>query len=692
MTGLVADWGHAIAAAFFAALAIWIARGRSGRGAARLSLIVALHMTALWALCTSFTGIGRVLSELAESARNGAWLMTMLLLLRQGEGRPSGRSLAISVIYATIFALLLTQSAVDILVQGVGIDDPMRLRVTHLAQVLRMMAAVAALVLVQHIVSLSAPRRRSQSGLLTAALAAMWTYDFIAYALAYVSFEEADMLFAMRGAAMAALVPVIAAGAQRNGDWRLILSRKATLGSLSLIALALYILLLGLAMMAIAMIAGPHARLVQIAGVFAMAVTALLLLPSARFRAHLKLWVARHFFQHRYDYRAEWMRFTDTIGQPGEESAPLHDRVVKAIADITDSPAGLLLLRQEDGTLGVQVQWDWPDLVAPPVALDAAQARVIEDSGWIVDLDGARRGEGPCAVPAWMQAEARAWALVPLMHFQHLAGAILLARPRVDRRLDWEDLDMLRAAGRQVASYISEAQGQEALADARNFEAFNRRFAFIMHDIKNLVSQLSLLSRNAERHADNPAFRADMVLTLKESVDRMNDMLARLSQHNRPRQEAPRAIGLRPLAEQVARLRSRQHGVEVSGTAPLALADPARVEQILAHLLQNAVEASAPGAPVALRLGRQGDCACVEVIDRGCGMSADFLRRDLFRPFASTKPGGFGVGAFEARELARAMGGRLLVESRPGEGSRFTLLLPMAPVPVTRDIAEEKVA
>jgi hypothetical protein len=151
-----------------------------------------------------------------------------------------------------------------------------------------------------------------------------------------------------------------------------------------------------------------------------------------------------------------------------------------------------------------------------------------------------------------MRADPRAWALVPLIHFGRLIGAILLARPLMDRRLDWEDLDMLRTAGRQAASYLSEAQGQQALDDAQRFDEFNRRFAFIIHDVKNLVSQLSLLARNAERHADNADFRADMVLTLRESVGKMNDMLARLSQHNKGRAEEPRSMCLDEVAAKVA--------------------------------------------------------------------------------------------------------------------------------------------
>src|SRR5205823_3993400 len=136
------------------------------------------------------------------------------------------------------------------------------------------------------------------------------------------------------------------------------------------------------------------------------------------------------------------------------------------------------------------------------------------------------------AVPVWMLAERGIWAGIPLLHHQRLTGVVLLGAPEYRRALDWEDFDLLRTAGKQAASSLAEALGQEALADAQRFEEFNRRFAFIVHDVKNLVSQLSLLSRNAERHADNPEFRADMIATLKGSVGKMNELLARLAPHS----------------------------------------------------------------------------------------------------------------------------------------------------------------
>jgi putative PEP-CTERM system histidine kinase len=266
-----------------------------------------------------------------------------------------------------------------------------------------------------------------------------------------------------------------------------------------------------------------------------------------------------------------------------------------------------------------------------------------------------------------------------LLHSDRLVGFVILEHPYVRRPLDWEDFDLFRTAGIQAASYLAEAISQEALADAQRFDEFNRRFAFIMHDIKNLVSQLALVARNAERHADNPEFRADMIATLQSSVRKMNDLLARLGRGNNGEAEQPRAIPVAQVAAAVAEVKKRVHPIEISGEPGIAaLADPVRLEQALAHLVQNGIDASAAGVPVRIAFARRGGEAAIEIADRGAGMSADFIRARLFQPFASTKDGGFGVGAFEARSLVTAMGGRIEVESREGEGTCFTVFLPLA--------------
>tara|TARA_R110000787_G_scaffold41162_5_gene101868 strand:- start:6428 stop:8518 length:2091 start_codon:yes stop_codon:yes gene_type:complete len=674
----IGDWGHALAAVLFAALGIFLFRRRA-EAAEMGMLAVALLLTSCWALYVSFGGVAKPLSGVAENMRNAAWLTTMFVMLRRGPVGRGGALGAVVAVYAAVAGLLLLQTITDLVWHQLPQDSELHEALVTVSLILRMMTAIGSLLLLHHLYAAWPLRERGGVVLLFGALAAMWTYDLNLYAIGYLVPDRASELYALRGLLMALLAPVIAIGLRKGMTERLTLSRTLTFQSLSIFAVALYVIVLTAAAVLIELIAGPYARMVEIAAVFFAAVTALVLLPSPRLRALWKVQVAKHFFQHRYDYRTEWMRFGETIGRPGENPAPLGERVAKAIADITDSPAALLLLRDDQGGLILETGWNWNGDLPEGASLSPTIVARLEQSGWIIDLGKRRAADATLPLPDWMTQDARLWALVPLIHFNRLTGAILLARPPIDRRLDWEDFDMLRAAGRQVATYISEAQGQQALNDAARFDEFNRRFAFIIHDIKNLVSQLSLLARNAERHADNPEFRADMILTLQESVGKMNDLLARLSQHHKGRAEEPRPLALRTLLDHVAHIRARQHPILVNGDAPLALADPARVELIVTHLLQNAIDASAPGAPVELRLSADANDVLVEIVDQGRGMSAEYVRRELFKPFSSSKVGGFGIGAFEARALAQAMGGRIDVDSRPGVGSRFTLRLPLAP-------------
>nr|WP_218647656.1 XrtA/PEP-CTERM system histidine kinase PrsK [Sphingobium lactosutens] len=669
----IGDWGHALAAVLFAALGIFLLRRREEAIELRM-LAGALLLTSCWALYVSFGGVSKPLSGVGESIRNAAWLLAMFVMLRRGPVGRTGPIGAVAAVYAAVAGLLLLQTFTDLTWRQLPVDSDLHHALVTGSLILRMMTAIGSLLLVHQLYTAWPSRERGRVALLFGALAAMWTYDLNLYAIRYFAPDQVSELYALRGLLMALLAPVIAVGMRKDMAGRLQLSRTLTVQSLSIFAVALYVVVITAAAVLIELIAGPYARLVEIGAVFFTAVTALVLLPSPQMRALWKVQVAKHFFQHRYDYRTEWMRFGETIARPGEDPAPLSQRVAKAVADITDSPAAMLLLRNEQGGLAFETHWNWTGDLPEAATLSPDLVARLEESGWVLDL----ANHAP-ALPDWVTQDGRAWALAPLIHYRRLIGAILLARPPIDRRLDWEDFDMLRAAGRQAATYISEAQGQQALDDAQRFDEFNRRFAFIAHDIKNLVSQLSLLSRNAERHADNPEFRADMVLTLRESVGKMNDMLARLSQHNKGRREEPRPMVLRDLLDQVARTRVRQHPVHVTGAAPMAVADPARVEQIVTHLMQNAIDASPPDSPVELRLSTDDRAAIVEIIDKGTGMSAEYVRRDLFKPFSSSKAGGFGLGAFEARSLAEAMGGRIEVESQPGLGSRFTLRLPLAP-------------
>jgi putative PEP-CTERM system histidine kinase len=235
----------------------------------------------------------------------------------------------------------------------------------------------------------------------------------------------------------------------------------------------------------------------------------------------------------------------------------------------------------------------------------------------------------------------------------------------------------MKTASRQAAGYLAQVRASEALLEARKFEAFNRMSAFVVHDLKNLVAQLSLLLRNAERHRDNPEFQRDMLATVEHVMERMNRLMLQLRTGTAP-VEKPHAVALAPLVQRVCK------GKAVSGrTVEVQIADDVaalghedRLEHVLGHLIQNALDASQPGHPVRVRVFREQARAVLEVADEGVGMTEEYVRERLGRPFETTKAAGMGIGVYESSQYVTSVGGRLVIDSAPARGTRVRVVLP----------------
>ena len=685
---LVAFWGNLLAALLYGVMAVLQLRHWHGDSLNR-PLVGAFAVMSVWAIFLAMLPGYAMLPQLAEAARNIAFLAFMYGIMQNAEG---GGQPALKAVYGSVAAVVGLQIVIGGVI-GEYRDVPFMFEaLAATGQMIGLTIAAGALILVHNLYGQASPESRGALRFPMIALTIMWAYDLHLYTVAYFTRGLAQDLYALRGTVLALLVPLFVLGVRNNSIWRVRLSRAATFQSVSVIAILAYLIVMMSGARAMELVGGDWGRAAQLGIVLVMSVAALIMLPSGRLRGWFKVVVAKHVFEHRYDYREEWLRFTDTVARGDEDSPSLETRVVKALADIGGSPGGLLLLADEHYHFSGSVAWNWEDAPIDGGEGAEALARFVEDRAFVLDFERLQggwlsHGQAQVPVPLWLAATG-AWAGVPLIHAGRLVGLVILAHPPYRRPLDWEDYDLFRAAGIQAASYIAEARSQQALADSRRFDEFNRRFAFILHDIKNLVSQLSLVARNAERHADNPEFRADMIATLQSSVKKMNDLLARLSPGAVREGEPIRPVSLERAAASVAAAKSHQHPVIVAGEPGLwAKADPAALEQALSHLVQNAVEASPPDRPVEIRYAESGGDALIEVIDRGHGMSAEFVRTRLFQPFASTKEQGFGIGAYEARALVTAMGGRIEVDSREGEGSVFSLIFPRAeavPVPERR--------
>ncbi len=694
---LIAVATHLAAAGGVLLASAWLMTRRARNVAISSAVIVSLLGVALWALLVAATGSDSMASGIAEALRNILMLVAVYRLFAS-----DGRHRSVAPVRPVVCSLVLVELLVVALltVEHDGWGGTIEGAIFQAEVMLRLLATIGGLILVQNLYVGASPPARIMLRWPAAGFAALWLFDFQLYTVAYLLKDWPRELASLQGLAGLTLAGLVALGGSRQrGELKLQPSRAIAFQSISLLAIGIYLLAMTAIGQWLAEIDGDFGRVLQFAVVVAVAVIALLVVPSAKLRGWLRVTLVKHLFRHRYDYRQEWLRFTRTIGRGdgSGEGAPFEQRVVQAVADIADSPAGLLLTRDDDGTLALAARWRWPTAEVPGVCLDAAAIRSIERTGAIAELEELRRGRDPKGtapvIPDWLLADSRAWVLVPLLHFDRLVGAVVLARPPHARRLDWEDFDLLRVVGQQLASYLAEHAGQEALAEAARFDDFHRRIAFVMHDIKNLASQLTLLARNAERHADNPEFRADMLVTLRNSSEKLQSLLARLSRYNATAVEQLGDVELDEVARRVAAQFGPPHAVVVMGSEGHQVrANAESLEQVLVHLVQNAIDASEPGAQVFIRIGVDAFHGLIEVVDSGQGMSPDFVRNRLFKPFVSSKPSGFGIGAYEARELVRAMKGRLDVESHEGLGTRFTIRLPLVEAADLMDSFDTRVA
>ncbi|MXO68121.1 PEP-CTERM system histidine kinase PrsK [Altererythrobacter marinus] len=686
MTGLAAGWQfvgfflHLAGALACTVSAGWLLRNRRVAIPHRGWTLGALAATGAWCLAVAALGAGHGLGVALAAARDVAWI-AVLYRLFAADGRhhlmQAVRPLVFSLVFVTGLQLAIALAARGTLANP---DSP----AFDISALLNVLVAVGALMLVHNLYAGAGPATRTLLRWPAGGLAAFWAYDLNFYTIAYLG-GTLDGLAAFHGI-VAGLVGaiVVFGGSAEVQARRLSPSHAVAFRTLSLVLIGAYLVAMAILAQSLDLLGDGVQRLTQVGLLFAAVVAALYWLPSRKLRGWWKVTVIKHLFEHRYDYRTEWLRLAQTMGQagPAQDGSDLYERATRAMAEVAESPSGLLFVPDEDGAMVLAARWNWPEIEVPPRAIPARFAAAVEKAAHIVDVEAQRaRPEAcdpPIDLPPWLRDLPRAWAAVPLLHFDQLRGLVVLARPPIARKLDWEDFDLLRLVGRQLASYLAERASHQALLEARQFDEFSRRIAFVMHDVKNLASQLSLLARNAERHADNPDFRADMLVTLRNSAEKLTALMNRLGRYQSAGSSSLDRVSLGALAQRVRSSLGDRGALSVIGTAEVeVLADGEALEQAIGHLVQNALDASEEGMPVYLDVSSDGVRGRIDIVDSGPGMSADFVRDGLFKPFVSSKSNGFGIGAYEARELVRAMGGRIDVDSRPGIGTRFSVTLPM---------------
>ena len=421
--------------------------------------------------------------------------------------------------------------------------------------------------------------------------------------------------------------------------------------------------------------------LVIVTGVAGLCVLGVLMV-SATIRARVRVLLTKTFFKYKYDYRKEWLRFISTLSESGLEN--VSATAVHAVGQIVNSPGGIVWIKEQEGDAYAPIgSWRCEIPVSSPIKSDSELVRFLIDRQWVIDLEEKQRYPARydgLNLDPWFQESDDWWLIVPLHLGKHLFGFMCLRKPRVIRSLNFEDHDLLRTVGRHVAAHINQAESDKRLAESSQFGTYNRLTAFLMHDLNNLIAQQSLVVANAERFRDDPKFVDDAIDTIANSVSRMKRLMEQLTKGFKTPQK--RSTNLQEvLSNAVQRsnaLRPEPTLLDLDGSIHV-MADSERLTTVFEHLIRNAQDATADSGQIDITVSAANELVLVSISDTGEGMTSEFIRERLFRPFDSTKGShAMGIGAYQVREYARMLGGRLEVRSNAGQGTTFVLKLPTA--------------
>jgi len=647
-----------------------------------MALVLACLLTTVWAGTLAWQSASAtdssVIADVMEVLRNVGWSLFLLLLMGffQQTTSPSSVKINSSVIAIGVFYLVVLLTTV---VGGWEHGYPITAIGFMTCTIGRMASAVLGLLLVEQLYRNTPVERRWGIKFACLGMGGLFAYDFYMYSDAMLFRHVNAEIWAARGVVNALTVPLIAISTSRNPRWSLgfTVSRRILFQSAALFGAAIYLLTMAAAGYFLRFFGGSWGAVMQVAFLFGAAILLVGILFSGVCRSWLRVFISKHFYNYNYDYREEWLRFTRSLSEDGPG---LEERVVQALAKLVESPAGAAFINHGFGNCQAIAHWNM-SLTSESDPANISLCQFLEQKQWVIDLEEYNANPGRydnVAIPTWLRTFPRAWLVVPLSLHGKLVGFVVLAQARSALKLNWEVTDLLKVAGSQAASHLAQKESANALMVARQFESFNRMSTFMVHDLKNLVSQLSLLMSNAEKHKHNPEFQKDMIDTVDYSVQKMKLLLQKLSRRDSIERHAPLRIDA--LVQQAVNAKSSAEPkpvLEICDAGLMVLADWERLERVIGHIIQNAIEASFKDGKVVVTIAKDGDRAAISVEDNGQGMSEEFIRDRLFKPFETTKSAGMGIGVFESREYIHELGGQLTVASRESVGTVFRVLLPL---------------
>jgi putative PEP-CTERM system histidine kinase len=656
-------------AAFLVLIALTLLNRRpAGIG---LFAVMVFAVTALWAFAASvqiwwMPGVAHAL----EPLRSWIWLQFLASVLMVAQSRGGQRSATFYRLFIPALGALAFANDLRFVFSAVS---PIDLSISQINA--RIMLAIGGLLLVENLFRNTLPSRRWHIFPLCIAAGSLFAYDLFIFAEALVLRMVDVTLLSARGILLVLIVPPLIVTMVRNEDWRIDIhvSRRVVFHTATLTAGGVFLLAAGGAASLLGQIPGEWGPIFKVA-FFCGSLLVLATVVSTE-SLRLRAWrlIAENFFSHRYDYREEWLRFVGTLSS-ADDNDPLQIRVIRAVGDIVDSPGGMLWLRDGD-SYRLANSFNMAVSDASPEPAEGAFIAAFETGKKVLDLRALAEKD---ALPLWAKSGSPVWLAVPLAQMGDILGFIVLTPPRVSLKLNWESFELLLTLGRQVASYLMEERATRALVDGQALIEYNKKFAFIVHDVKNLSSQLGMMVSNIRRYSDHPEFRVDMIRTLENSVGRLNGLLSKLRADTgtvRPREIIDPVPVIKAVAADLAR-GDNSIETDLSQSDMRVKMETQDLHSVLTHLVTNAIEASRPGDAVKLRFKTYDSRVVIDVEDKGPGMDSAFIRNELFTPLRSTKSRGHGIGAFQAREIVRASGGELEVISAVGQGTIMRITLP----------------
>lgn len=544
--------------------------------------------------------------------------------------------------------------------------------------------AVLGLILVEQLYQNAMQEQRWSVKFLCIGLASLFVFDFVLYSKSLL-FSILDVpLWEARGIINLLVLPLILISLNRLSkvQIKVQVSNKVLLHTSVLFAAGFYLLLISLAGYYIKNYGGSWGAIAQITFIFLSLLFLFIFVVSGKIRALVKIYFSKHLFQHRYDYREEWIRLSKSIAELTSLD-DLSNFIISTMESFVDCTGGGLWIKNDRGDYYRTAEKNIGDHSRQLVRKEDVLISFLTTKEWVIDFveyvnnPTVYAGVG---LELWHTEFKDIWLIIPFFQKNELQAFVVLTKPRVSRQIDWEEHDLLKTVGMQLANALALTQASDDLSRARQFEAYSRFSAFLVHDLKNLVAQISLIVRNSEKHKRNPEFVDDSIDTLKNVVKKIERLLSQLQTGNLPIKKSA-IIDLATVLDEV-KIQQATNNPKLEFTVDrdeyLLIGSKDKMVAIIGHLVQNAQEATDDNGFVRIEVEKNEHYMIIKTIDSGCGMDEKFIQQRLFKPFDTTKGNaGMGIGVYEAREYIMQQGGKIDVESIVGQGTVFSLYFPV---------------